>query len=381
MKNGVKAYFPAFLKLSQYDKQEILDETRRTRYYEYFYHLGNFDECFRIRPNFFKEITTENVIDQLLAITKMPLILDYITVNSNDLITFFAKNFEYINKDRLHLLQLDLIEKVLSNENLQLRDEDSLLRLLIDLYKKDNKYSCLFEYVIFKNVGETLLCSFMNDVDFEDINRHIWRLVCGRILPTRIASLNDQPDTSNRYLIDIQEFDHSGNDFNGIMRHLTNKVHENIHTHGTINISSNSISGEKNHPRNLVDYNSNNYYYSLDAGEATVCFDFKEMSVQLNSYSVKSYQSSNSAFLRNWAVEVSNDGVNWITIDRYKDDTRLKGSNLVANFAISNANNNKNYCRYIQIRQTGNSWCDRYNHNYISIYCIEFYGKLKSPQK
>ena len=45
------------------------------------------------------------------------------------------------------------------------------------------------------------------------------------------------------------------NEFNGIIKYLTGKTGGNIHDNGTINVSSNSIYGNKGHPKNLLDFN------------------------------------------------------------------------------------------------------------------------------
>lgn len=375
-------YFKSFLNLTKFNNQETIDENHRKRFYEYFYHLGNIDECYRLQPQIFKDPTTENAIDQLLTISKLSSIHNYLPYSNNELIIFIAKNFEQIDKEKMKLLDINLLNEIFSSQSLKLRDEDSLLLFLLNLYRKDKKSACLFEHVVFLNVTKDVLCTFMNEVEFEDLNRKIWQMVCCRMLPESIRSLKYGEDpslTTNRYIFKIKEFEHQeGNEFNGIMRFLTEKVNGNIHDHGLINITSNSITGNNNHPKNLVDYRNNNYYYSKDNGGAIVCFDFIDKLVQVSSYTIKSYQSQNSTFLKNWVIEVSNDKIHWKIIDHHENDSRLKGSNLVATFNIGGHNSNDFY-RFIQLRQTGNSWCDSYNHNYISCYCMEFYGKMMYP--
>ena len=176
---------------------------------------------------------------------------------------------------------------------------------------------------------------------------------------------------------DILNFDlQEGKEFNGIMKFLVEETGGNIHDNGTIEITSNSINAD-NHPKNLVDYSNNNFYYSKDNGNAIICFDFKEKSVQLSSYTIQSYDlNANWGHLKNWVIEQSNDAKNWTEIDSHQDDPTLNGPSIVASFEIPEKENLQ-YSRFIRIRQTGNSWFFTGSHNSIYFPYIEFYGKLK----
>ena len=66
------------------------------------------------------------------------------------------------------------------------------------------------------------------------------------------------------------------------------------------------------HPKNLVDYQSSNYYHSLNNGNAFVCFDFKDKLIQISNYSIQSRNyDKNSIHLKNWVIEISENGQNW----------------------------------------------------------------------
>ena len=107
---------------------------------------------------------------------------------------------------------------------------------------------------------------------------------------------------------------------------------------------------------------------------AWICFDFKNYEVEISNYSIKSYDSDSYHNPKNWVIEISNDGVNWITIDEQKNYTELKGTNVVKTFKVK-ANKFSRYCRF---RHTGEYWgCSGYTLRFNS---IEFYGHLKEPQ-
>lgn len=57
-------YFSDFLNLTNFEENAI-DEKRRTRYIEYFYLLGNTNECYRLQSEYFENLSTKNIVDRL----------------------------------------------------------------------------------------------------------------------------------------------------------------------------------------------------------------------------------------------------------------------------------------------------------------------------
>lgn len=145
----------------------------------------------------------------------------------------------------------------------------------------------------------------------------------------------------------------------------------------SLNATSNSTQSDNSsfHPKNLVNGNDKDYYWSKNKGNATICFDFKDKLIQLGSYSIKTIShGQNGKHLRNWVIEVSNNGNDWIIIDRHENEPALNGYQFVSNFPIKNQNND--FYRFIQIRQTGNGWHTS-SKNELAMYTIEFFGKIK----
>ena len=168
----------------------------------------------------------------------------------------------------------------------------------------------------------------------------------------------------------IKEFKHqSGDDFNGIMKYLIDKTGGNICDNGTIEINSNSIY-HSYLTKYLVEYKSDNHYCSnYEVDDAYVCFDFKERSIQLTSYSIQSFYENNC--LKNWAIEVSKNGTDWKVVDRRIDDASIHGKFITATLDVEKT---ADFYRYIRLRQTGKNWV---GDNCTNINKIEFYGKLK----
>lgn len=181
----------------------------------------------------------------------------------------------------------------------------------------------------------------------------------------------------------IDTFEYDGqNRFNGIMRHLNDQVHTNIHDKGIIEITCNSSEGPSGSAKNLVSYDNEQCYRSSRSELATITFDFKDRSIQPTSYLIKSCGtgiSSRGPFLRNWVIEVSNDNKKWTEIDSHQDDAQLRKSLVFVNFNIKDKQ--KKFYRYIRLRQTGPSWDKDGSENHIILRGIDFYGKLKSPSE
>lgn len=159
------------------------------------------------------------------------------------------------------------------------------------------------------------------------------------------------------------------------MKFLSDKTGWNIHDNGTIEITSNSIFDDDNdyHPKHLANYGSNDYYKSKGDKLSNICFDFKDIKILLNGYSIKSGSNgSNSYHLRIWVIEVSNDAKKWEIVDSHSNESSLNGAEKFVTYKTEEKNNN--FYRYIQIRQTDVSLDDSFK-SYFRF--IEFYGKMK----
>ncbi len=160
------------------------------------------------------------------------------------------------------------------------------------------------------------------------------------------------------------------NELVGILKTLTNRTGGNIHDNGTIEISSNSINGPNFEPKNMVDFNSKNYYASIEKYDSYVRFDFLDQKIQIQSYLIKTPTSQDDKYyLKNWVVEVSNDTYRWIQIDSHENNLRsLNGNGRECIFNVSKTNE---LYRYVQIRQT--------KRDLFCIAKIDFFGKLYVP--
>ncbi|KAK8838581.1 hypothetical protein M9Y10_033213 [Tritrichomonas musculus] len=336
--------FQEFLQIINFNEIE-LGSIQRKKFGEYFLHLGNIEEYLRLKGT-----------------TSLKL-----TGKINDLIEFAAEHFYQIPRKNLKTVDIEILAAVIKNAKLRLEDEESLFELLLGLYEEDREYSSLFEYVEFKHLKSESVREFINQFDIEYLSAGTWQSICERLVGVSESSVG-----SERYILKYEEFPHEeGEEFKGIMRHLTEETGGNIHDNGTIEITSNSVYSS-HYPRNIVDYQNDNFYHSNDQENSEICFDFKDKEIQITSYSLKSVNwGQNSNHLKSWVVEVSNDHQKWDEIDKRENNSILNGSNFIGTF---DTKENKSFYRFVRLRQTGKSWCDNY---YTVIASIEFYGKMK----
>ncbi|KAK8842881.1 hypothetical protein M9Y10_025747 [Tritrichomonas musculus] len=362
-------YFTEFLSLSDFQKSSI-EQNRQKFYLHYFYKLGNIDEYFRLQPEYLKTIDIENVLDRLQSFSKMNI--EYKETSNTlssvfgQMIQYASEHFEEVDKEKMKSLPNEIIEEITRNQNLKLNKEDSLLEFILSLCENDHSHSNLFENVLFCNVSEETLEKFVNEFDVDQINSQIFQSICKRFFMNKNKNENE-----NRYLNNCFK-PNEIEDFNGILRYLTNKTGGNIHDNGTIEISSNSICSDASlyHPKNSVDYQNNNIYHSKQSKkDAYIRFDFKDRSIQVSSYSIQS-APGNNVHLKNWVIEGSEDGQKWQEIDHRSNNSELNGLGLKSRFDVNNPQ--MKFYRYLQLRQTGEAWYD-----WIGFAFIEFYGKLK----
>lgn len=274
-------------------------------------------------------------------------------------------------------VSIEIIESIFQNQELKIDDEDSLFSFVIELYKNDHSYSILFEYIQFCNLSEKSLELFINEFDINYLNYKIWSKICSCLIRSKN---NDTKMNEKRYI--KQHFDefiyNEGKEFDGIMKHLTVQTGGNIHDNKTIEITSSQPTNSQFVCKNVVDYDNNNCYGSKDyLKESFICFDFKNKKIQLSDYSIMSSSSRYDGFLKNWIIEVSNDGENFIEIDRRSDNSQLNGFKKFATFTVQKKS--KEFYRFVRLRTTGESWHNSYSckiKNFIQ--AIEFFGKLQN---
>jgi hypothetical protein len=124
--------------------------------------------------------------------------------------------------------------------------------------------------------------------------------------------------------------------------------------------------------KNVADLATDSYWHSENQDNSWLCYNLKNMRVKPTHYSIRSRYNGgeNTENLRNWIVEVSNNGEVWRTIDERWNNGDLNGMNLVHAFKVEAGD----WCRYIRIRHQGMSW---YGNCYVSVSSFELFGEIK----
>ena len=366
----------------------INDHNRRF-YIQLFFQLGNIDEYIKFASSVENEISLQTVFDRINAIklfysqTSSESSTDdsfsISTINHiNKELEFIAQHFYEIDESQLENLEDNFLEYIISNENLQIKNEDSLLLFIMRITENRPCMSYLFEYVEFCNLSEKVLEQFIESFSIDNLNQRIWLQICKRLQkkvdPVTISSHkyisnNDQKPTSENILT----FQPNESDFNGIMRYLTKQTGGNIHSNGTIKITANSKPYSIWYPpQNVVDFDNSDHYYDTtdySVSSKTILFDFNNMKVQLSHYSI---QSANNYFMKNWYLETSDDLIHWTTIHTKSNCGDLNGSQLTSTYSVQS----HEFSRYVRYRHEGPCWSD--SSKDLSIQTIEFYGNLQN---
>ena len=293
-------------------------------------------------------------------------------------IEFISAHFtEVIDSHQEEMFQLedDVLDDVLSHPKLKLNTEDELLSFLNELYQKDSKFSILYKHVIFENITSCCMKEFIGIFDYNDLDFPVWQVLSVR-LQSELKDDKKSDNLKDRYKDkSIKTFLHdTNNEFNGIFNYLTSKTGGNIHDNGTIEVTSNSIQYDASyHPKHLTCLSQNNYFVNGSfSDEVWVCFDFKNMEIEITSYAIKSIQREKGcAHIKNWSIEISNDGEKWEKIDEHSNYAELNGPDIVKAFDVS-PRIFARYCRFVH----NNDYYGNLDYN-LGLNSIEFYGKLK----
>ena len=346
---------------------------------EIFSILGNKREFIKLLPNFEDKLTKQNVFTHIQ--NKQKYFKKFLRGTNNDRndfrefiqteIDFISSHFYEIDQKEIEKLDLDYIEEIIKSDKLVIEDEDSLIKFINDIYSKNSNCGYLYSYINFVYVSNEKLRHFSEIFDLDDINIKIWKSILNRIFKSKISEDLIDSNNSQRKYKNVQKgiplLHKENDDFNGIIKYLTNKTGGNIHDNGTINMTSSAYYEE---PKNLLDFNQDKYYQTKQYKDGWVTFDFKNRKVKISGYSIKTNSGGkNGAHMKSWKIEVSNDGQNWTQIDERINCQEINGSCLTGTFNVQP----NDFSRYVRLTQTDNNW----RNDYAWFYYMEFYGYLQ----
>lgn len=362
--------FSSILNLINFDKKTI-QENEAPFFSEIIEKLGPNSIDISL-SNQAQEITIDNVFNLIKKHTLFSQIYSELIKKDIDFISEHFYELCEQHFDDINQLDINIITSIISNEKLQINDEDQLVLFINKLYTNENKYSLLYEFVYFENVSEDIMNKFIDIFDINDLTNETWKSISIR-LKSEIKNTKKSEKT-NRYKQEGINLSHEqkginlsyeqDKEFNGIFKYLLSdgNIDEKL------NITSSSILSDSYIPKNAILCNDHNkLFYSGNQKNNWLRIDFKEHKVILNNYTIKSHNTPRT--MKNWVIEGSNDNSNWTILDKRTNCEDVKGGNQVHTFSMSEQI--KESYRYIQIRQTGKNWN---NDNYLTIDSFEIYG-------
>ena len=344
-----------FNKIIEYGEMKSINISKEERKYfiDILKQLGNRQECAQFYEELQEDISYENVINRIL-------IKQELDIQFEEEISFISNNFDSFHTkypESILTLDVNIIERIISNDEMKLNNEEELFDLILELYDKSKEYSILFSYVNFNNLSIESIKKFTNNFDINDINSHIWKNIRQR-LEQDISHQKSHQDIST----DTIEKTHQ----NHILKYLSEKFEGNVHTKNVVKITASSIGiGQV---ENIVEEGDDKDFYTNNEPDSWIKFDFKERKVLLDRYTLKTVNwPEGSHHLKNWVLEVSDDDNNFTVIDRRENCDLLNGSLKTATFEVSHSTP----ARFVRLRQTGVNW---FGGNRLVLTQIEFSG-------
>lgn len=348
------------------------------------------DELFTKVSKEFDDNINETNIDHYLTNLKLiyQISSNHTVFNYNNIFNYIASHFYSIDQKKISELPLEIILLIISNPNLKIESEDSLFDFIIQIFnEKENKQPdvddisiiSFYEEIMFDHLSESKFNEFLDKFSGHEMTDKLFQKLSKCFYVNMKNSSSGEFD-NNRYVNKVHKFDFDGNQsyaFEGIINYLTKKSGGNVSDNGTVKVTSSSTN-ESQLARNSVDFQENsNYFQSNRQKNDWLMFDFINSKVHPTHYSIRTRNDFNCHHPKNWVIEGSNTGSDieseWTVLDSRQNDGYLNNMKVTHTYSIQNDKKEKEYFRYIRIRQTGVGTSNDY---YLTLSCLEYFGNL-----
>ena len=297
---------------------------------------------------------------------------------------FIAAHFSDLRASKggeMKRLGASTLYSILSSGALQAEDEDELLNFANEMYKADAKFSVLYETIYFENVTPAAMREFIETFDPQHMSIATWQRLSDRLtrevegkseVGSEIHQRKYRKKAAAKRGVEISK--EENRDFCGIINYLRTKTSNKIENEIKFTASSVVSSGVSYQPQNVSLFDDRSKCFESDNQPNNwISLEFKEHRVIPTHYTIRStnWCGKNWCHMRSWAVECSNDGSSWDTLDSQSNSEYLNGSGLFHTFALQNQQS-KEY-RFIRIRSTGPNWS---GNNFLIFDSFEIYGTL-----
>ena len=308
-------------------------------------------------------ISSSNVVDRLVLKSSFNLGVE-------EEVEFVASHFFEIERESLHKLSFEQLRSVLSSSSLKLDSEDQLFDFIVSVVEEDESKFSLFNEVFFENLSVDRMKRFceVSASLFSFFDSQLWSRLSHRLCLSVEASNKQERYTKEK------KFEYkSGSEMKGIIHYLSEKCGGNVHDKGIVEVTGENVySSDPSYAyENVADLEVNSYFFSNTSGNASVCYNFKNMKIIPTGYAIRSFYSGgvNDNNWKSWVIEVSNDGSNWTQIDSKTNNNDVNDKDVRKAFSVQSSPE----CTRIRIRQTGQSHA---GNNYILFSGFEIFGTL-----
>jgi hypothetical protein len=161
-----------------------------------------------------------------------------------------------------------------------------------------------------------------------------------------------------------------GHPLDGIFAHLTRKHGANLHDARVVEASASSSVSADHHAKTVLDFDSQNWYRSIDEKGQWISFEFRGVKIKPTNYTMRSAPAeANGANPRSWVVETSLNGATWNQIDRQDKVMGLKTPDTLACYCLGDCVATK----FIRWRQVLKNFAD---NRELTLGAIELFGTL-----
>ena len=312
--------------------------------------------------------------------------LFYLKGNYLPLLTILANNFEKVYENiTIRRYPIELLEMLISSDYFSLKNEDELLEYIYNNFHTDKiKFHYLIKQIKIEKLTNQSLLKLISDSNF-DLNSIRNRLVnlgkqihfCRKpvcYVPSIACPINIERHHSFAPFGDIFRGEFidcvDGKIFSGIFNHLKQFTNgENPHEAGIIELSySSSSHGDI---QSLIESDSYVWFATQDIKNSYIMFDFKQRTVSLTGYSLKTHSYEGNGHITGWKINGSNDKITWDEVDEVAMTELLGTLGAEHYFKLETPSR---FYRYFQLIQTRKNTKGFYN---LRLSRVEFFGSIQ----
>jgi hypothetical protein len=355
--------FTDFLALAHGDPILIDDESASV--FTTFATLLENPELFQfLREAYPAELTRDTSLDVLSLLSRMSL------PNSNE-VDYAATNFFDYRQEKLFELPVDVFRAILRSSAFPAGRDEDLFSVLEAATRANPRYFDLFEYVSFEKLSLSLMSRFIQVTNSMGtsiaLSSGVWHSLCRRLVQD-VPPPGRPSDRPSGQTVRTISFDF-GRPLLGILTFLSQQNGGGLHQKGIVKVSASSHFSNRV-PENILNFSQDSYFYSEDAADQWIGYEFTSCLVTPDRYTLQTRQYGGGYHLQSWVIEGSRNGEDWTEMDRRPTVKEMDEQNFVKSFPIERPMQ----CAFLRLRQTGPNSNGRHQ---LTLSRFEIFGELR----